>query len=405
MKSLKLFIYQFLVSGTLMKLLPIRRNWVLFSSFYGQHYSDGPKAISEHLHQSNPELKLFWAFKNIEAHSLPDYVHVLDMNSLKYYIVKAIAKYIISNVYIQTALEGPDNKAIQAKLSLKLSNRKSQIAITTWHGTPLKKIGNDAANSNYTQFICNKPFYYIVGNEYEKEIMMRITQNNLIPLEWGNARNSFLQNQTTEDMARMKKSIGIDESTGVVLLAPTFRTGFSTKEENINNSGIVQISLIDIEKLSVSLNQHFGYEKWVLICRFHNNVENFVDWNRIAMDYKGLILNGNKLEDINDYYQAADLLITDYSSVMFDFMQTKRPIFLLCHDFDNYYSNERGLYLQPGELPFYIAKNKEELIQVIENFDLKSYNARIVEFKKRLGYYPDSEQVYTKLSEFIKKHA
>lgn len=398
---IKKIIYQ-IVAGTLIRLVPLRKKWILFSSFYGQHYSDGPKAISEYLHDNCSDLQLYWAFSKKEHHVLPEYVKPVYMNSFRYYIVKTLSKYIISNVYVQTTLTSPTNKALMARIHLKLSNRKRQVTITTWHGTPLKKIGNDAVNSDYTGFICNKPFYYVVGNKYERDIMMRITQNNLIPLEWGNPRNAFLLTQTDKDIESQKIKLNIPVTTKVILYAPTFRTSYGSKNENVFNSGVTQIEQLNIEELSKVLSRKFGGGEWILICRFHNNVENYINWDQITKIYNGLVINGNVLEDINDYYRATDVLITDYSSVMFDFMQTKRPIFLFCHDIENYSRNERGMYMQIGELPFSISKNYNDFANSISDFDYTEYCNKINTLYQKLGYFNDAERVYDRILELIK---
>lgn len=400
--KIKKIIMQVIFGDFIFKLFPVKKDVVLFSSFFGQHYSDGPRAISEKLHEAYPEIKIYWAFNNKNDHLLPEYVESVNMNSLKYIFIKSIAKFSVSNVYLQSAILGNHRfKNLLTRIHLLLEKRNQQIRITTWHGTPLKRMGNDEIGASEKLFICNKPLYYVVGNQFECDIMMRLTNNCMEYLPWGNPRTTKLRCVSTDEVRRIKSGIGISEDTRVVLFAPTFRYGKNKRGVDVLNSGIAQLDIIQFDTLKKVLADKFGGQKWVLVCRFHNLVEQSIDWETINSKYPDLIINGNVYEDIMDYYICSDIVITDYSSVMFDYMMCNKPVILLCHDYINYCDNERGFYLSLSDLPFIVAHNHEQLVNGLKCYDNESYKKQIELFQEKLGYYENSEDVLQRICNFI----
>ena len=99
-------ICQVFVGDIILKLVPVQKNVVMFSSFYGQHYSDGPRSISESLHLKYPKMKIYWVFNNPGSHDVPEYVLPLKMGSLKHILIKSIASCVVTNVYHQAGFLG-----------------------------------------------------------------------------------------------------------------------------------------------------------------------------------------------------------------------------------------------------------------------------------------------------------
>ena len=401
MKNVIIQLSQIFYGDIICKFIPVKDNYVLFSSFYGQHYSDGPRLISENLHQRYPEIKIFWEFNDKTVPDIPGYITPVQMNTFDYTYVKSVAGTTVTNVYSQAGFLG-NNKLqnIITRVHLALEYRKKQKRITTWHGTPLKRMGNDEVGAITKRFICNSPLYYIAGNQFEEEVMLRLTDGRLKTLPWGSPRNCKLTNEYTSLSSTIRKKIGIDSDTRIVLFAPTFRYNKSKNGVDAENSGIKQLEILQFDCLERELQKKFGGQNWKLICRFHNSVEKYIDWDEINIKYSNRVMNGNVLEDIIDYYTISDIVITDYSSVMFDFMVTKKPVFLLCHDYINYANCERGFYFKMDELPFAISDNYSSIVNNIRVFNQKDYASRIDAFMKRLGYY-DNTKVLDKISDFI----
>lgn len=393
---------QFCYGDLYCRLLPVKKNRILFSSFYGQHYSDGPRAISEHLHEQDPDMEIWWAFREPEEHRLPAYVRAVSMDSPRYFRIKATAKFLVTNVYQQGGyLSGSRLRDSLIRLHLRLENRKKQSVLTTWHGTPLKRMGNDAVGAKQQRFACNQPCYYLVGNAFEESVMLRLTQNKLTPLRFGSPRSFRPSAAAQARAAADRQALGIGPEDGVVLYAPTFRSAPDGRKLP-EASGLSQLQALDFARLERCLCDRFGWKKLVLICRFHNLVERSVDWKRLQG--VGTILPGNEREDIQDYYPMADMVITDYSSVMFDFMNSGRPVFLLCPDYTSYSGQERGLYFAPEELPFPMSEHWEALEAQVKAFDEAAYRHRLRRFRERLGSYGD-EAVLEKTAAFLRGEA
>lgn len=386
---------QLLLGDSLFRLIPVRRNRILFSSFYGQHYSDGPRAISEAMHEMRPEAEIYWAFSGDVPHELPSYVRPLSMDSVAYYRVKATAGAIVSNVFVQGAYLNADGKGgFLTRLHLRLENRRKQISVTTWHGIPYKKMGNDQVGAKMKTFVCNQPSYYLPANRFEEEIMLHLTGRQLTPLHFGSPRTANALRCSKEKISSLRMKLGLRPEERVILYAPTFRS--SDAGPDPERSGLSQLTAFSPTAVDKALQEQLGWTEWKLFCRFHNLVEREVDWSSLDP----VIRNGNEREDIADYYSVADLVITDYSSLMFDAMRVGIPVILLCPDFETYLNQERGLYLTPEELPFPTLKGWEELPNALSIVKKPSYRNSVSAFMERLGYY-DDELALERIVDFL----
>jgi CDP-glycerol glycerophosphotransferase len=147
------------------------------------------------------------------------------------------------------------------------------------------------------------------------------------------------------------------------------------------------------------LKDKFGGD-FVFVGRFHNHVENAIDFSLFEEKYPGKIFNGNLHEDMAEYLLATDVLITDASGSMFDFSLTGRPCFLFFPDFEHYRSKERGVYLEVEKLPFPISLNFNDFCASITNFDNEEYQENIKNMHSELGYVDDANSA-KRAAEFI----
>ena len=121
-----------------------------------------------------------------------------------------------------------------------------------------------------------------------------------------------------------------------------------------------------------------------------------MDWSSIDP----AVRNGNELEDIADYYLVADIVVTDYSSVMFDAMQAGIPVLLLCPDLSTYLNQERGLYFRPEELPFPTINGWEALGNGLARLNSPAYREAVAAFMDSLGCYK-SDGVLDRIAAFL----
>ena len=111
-----------------------------------------------------------------------------------------------------------------------------------------------------------------------------------------------------------------------------------------------------------------------------------VDWERLEAKYSGQFINGNLHADIAEYLLCSDILITDYSSCMFDYALLDRPVFLFCHDLEHYKNEERGFYMDINSLPFPVSESFDELCNHIKDFDKNVYLEKLEKMKQEMGF-------------------
>lgn len=383
-KNIKLFI------SILSKIVPLKKE-VVFMSF-GGHYSDSPKAISIELHHRFPEIKQIWLVEKDRTKELPFYASGVDIDSYNATFHLATGAVIVSNAYGRCGLildtDNNTRKAVfKMKLSVWIHSRKEQLNFSTWHGTPLKRMGIDQVNSKDVDFITS-PLVMTHPNKYTLDIMNRITFHKAKHVLLGMPRNDLLFHSEKKDY--LKKKLQLPKDAKIVLYAPTFRSDSgNTESRNIAKSGLDQLNEIDFSKLFDALKNTFHSDDWVFIGRFHYFVEKEIPWDKLKKQYPGKIINGNKYDDMAEYLLCADVLITDASSSMFDFSLTGKPCFLFFPDVDNYQNNERGFYVNISKIPFPCAKTFSGLLEKITSFDAEEYKKKVIEFNKDIGDVDD----------------
>ncbi len=370
------------------RLLPIKKNSFVFMSF-GGHYSDSPKYISEQIHALNPQITIIWLVNKELLDDLPNYVMGIEIGTQEAHKALATAECIIDNVYGSRAYTAMSSGVISKLKELFFSwcyNKPKQKIYTTWHGTPLKRMGRDQIGNEVTDFICGN-MEMILGNQFTLDKMKHLTFGKIEMKLLGTPRNDvlFCSNE------KIREKLQLPKEKKIILFAPTFRNdGKDVEGKNVERSGINQLSEFDFEKLFSVLNWKFGGD-WILICRFHYHVESMVDWKMLSDRYGGRIVNGNRFDDMAEYLAVTDILVTDASSCMFDFALTKRPCFIYFPDMEYYANSERGFYVSVNDLPFASAIDFNGLCDNISNFNQKQYQDNIDTLLEKFGYVDDAE--------------
>ncbi|MFR8859945.1 MAG: CDP-glycerol glycerophosphotransferase family protein, partial [Enterococcus faecium] len=327
MKNIKKF-FSRNIFPVFIKILPIQKNLIVFSSFGGRNYSGNPRVISEKIHEKKLNYRIIWLIKK-EAiiTDLPDYIKRIDSDSF------------LAAFYLYTAKYWIDD----SRKTIKYAKRKKQFYFQTWHGTPLKKIEFDAKDKlpkrylSYAKKDSESITYLLSGNRYSSE--KYVSAFNIVPskiLEVGTPRNDELASSKEQVFDLKKKQIN-------VLFAPTFRN-------NIEDNGITQLEWLGVDNLREFFKKQ--QQELNLMTKFHPNVH-----SKLATDSKSIeYMKKHQITLINDgiplemLFEEIDVLITDYSSIFFDFALTKKPIILFNYD-EKEYSLERGFYIQLSELP------------------------------------------------------
>lgn len=352
---------------------------IVFESFMGRAYSDSQKALYKEMVKDDffKDYTFVWAFKEPEKYSFlsSDNTKVIKYNSKEFYKYMSMAKYWITN----------------SRLPEYLIKKKEQKYIQCWHGTPLKRLGFDiqVEGGNALNSIKEikekyeddaKRYDYMLSPSAfctEKFIsafnLKKLNKEDVI-VELGYPRNDYLFNHTRKDVDDLKEKLGIPKDKKVILYAPTWRDN-----QHTTGVGYTYNLNIDFDRLKEKLENEY-----VIIFRTHYFVSNSFDFEK----YKGFIFNMSNHDDVNECYILSDIIITDYSSVFFDYANLKRPMLFYMYDLDEYQGKLRDFYFSLEELPGPIVKTQEELENEILNIDKyeERYNEKYKAFNSKFNY-------------------
>lgn len=359
-----------------MRIFPIQNNKVVFSNFVGKGFGGNPKYIYLKLSEQ-VSIDAVWLVGNLyENNNLPDNVRAVKYHSLRKFYELATAK-----VWIDNCRKGEY-----------MVKRRNQYYVMTWHGgIGIKKVENDAAASlgkEYVRYakIDSKRIDLMISNStwctklYNKSFWY---SGEII--EEGLPRLDCLVNLTV--YSGIKKSFGIPDSTRIIMYAPTFRKKKSLKPYKIDPDLVVN-----------ELTNRFGGE-WVFMYRLHPSIS-------IKINIPECICQVIDVSAYNDIYQlltVTDVVITDYSSIIFDFAETNKPAFLYVTDLEEY-NKDRSTYFDIKALPFPFSDSNAQLVKNIRAFDMDEYKKELNRFFSKLGLNETghaAESVANKIIEHI----
>lgn len=316
--------------------MPIKKDLVVFESHLGKQFSDSPRAIFEELRMQHPKLDMVWSFASPwNVHHCP--TSSVKRHSLRYAWLLARAAVVV------------DNQGFPAYYK----RRKGQLYFQTWHGVPLKTMGKESPHKGRKELeatrrsVSNWSVTFSPTEYYQQHLNdAMFYTGKALPL--GLPRNDSIVSDSVERDALLKE-LQLPKNKKLILWAPTFRENKTAQE------GVLD-SLLSIDKLMDALP-----EDYVLLVRCH-----YLDKITFSNQHNGRVLNVSGVHDISRLYCVADMLITDYSSVMFDFALTKKPIVIYAPDYTNYKEKQRGLIFDiSAEAPGKFISNQSELAEVI----------------------------------------
>lgn len=329
-------------------------NLVLFVSFMGLNFNDSPKAIYDYM-KAHPEYKGYrcvWAFE--DPAKFPD-LETVKIDTPVYFKTALRAKYWITNTNIERGLH---------------FKKKDQKYLNTWHGIALKYIGNDVAGRNDFNF--DTVDHLCVCGDYDERVYksaFRAKESSY--LRCGLPRNEELWNVTDEEKAEMRKRLGIPADKKVILYAPTWR-------ESTDGGKSYEIKPpIHFDEWKRELG-----DEYVVLFRAHHQTTKV-----LGVQYDEFVREASSYPAVNDLMIAADILITDYSAIAFDYSILCRPIFCYAYDYDTYLV-ERGTYFQiDDKYPNKSCRTEEELLSRIKGIDYKAECANTKRFRDEFIQY------------------
>lgn len=339
----------------------IKKNKIIVWSDSFRNYGCNPKYIVLYLLEYYPRaFDIVWVFdQNRDIPDLPKEVRVVKYFSLEYLYEISTAKFIICNSRTSDAYF--------------FKKRREQFYIQTWHSSiRLKKIERDVETFLSQKYVRNaiedskKIDLIISGCDFSTRIFKNSFWYNGKVLKSGTPRSDVLLSSTNEIRKKVFKYYSIPMEKKLVLYAPTFR---ADKKADLFG--------FDFHYIKEVLNDEYVYAY-----RLHPNILENIN------EIEGII-SMNMYPDMQELLCACDMLITDYSSSMFDMAISRKKCFLYAPDLENYLEKERNLYFDIYNLPFSLAKNMNELCDNILNFDINKYLDKIELFLNSIGSYED----------------
>ncbi|MEG2799379.1 MAG: CDP-glycerol glycerophosphotransferase family protein [Erysipelotrichaceae bacterium] len=355
--------------------LPVRHKKILFESFLGRNVSGNPKYLYKYMNDNGygNAYKMYWILNDMDE-EVEGCAKKIQRRSIAYYYHMATAGYWMFNT----------------RQDSDIVKREKTTYLQTWHGTPLKRLGMDmdsvsmATVSNIVdykkEFVSNSRRwdYLLAQNQYSADIFRRCFafRNELLCL--GYPANDILFNSTQSDIENLKEKFNLPKDKKIVLYAPTWR------DDNFLKKGYYQMKMqLDLKMMRESLG-----EDTIVLLRMHYLIMNSIDID----EFEGFAYDFSNNCDIQELYLVSDILITDYSSTMFDFANLKRPIIFFTYDIEDYRDSLRGFYFDfEKEAPGPIVKTTKEVIQSIQHSDelLIEYQQKALAFYQKFNSIDD----------------
>jgi CDP-glycerol glycerophosphotransferase len=370
----------------LFKRLPVRRGLAVFESHMGTQYSDSPRAIYEAAMAAGLDrlgLRPVWSHARRVPEGFPAGATV-RRESWRYCYLLARAQFWVDN-------QG---------LPRMFTKRPETTYIQTWHGTPLKRMGFDspsleragAATRRRHLAMMRRWSVLLVPSEYFVETFVRSYRYEGRLERHGLPRNDLLVRGVDEDWRRAKKrELGLPTDRRLVLYCPTFR-------DRARRLGKAYDLPFDIDVLQRELSGEF-----FLMLRTH-----YLDAYRLKERYHPFAANVSAHHDVTELMLVADVLVTDYSSVMFDFANTGRPMVFYVHDYEDYVRDERGTYVDlPDVAPGPLVSDTDALVSALRRTREAgpAYRERYAAFRDRFCTYETGRAAEHVVKEFFEREA
>ena len=349
----------------------VKKGRVMCWAYNFKQYSCNPRYLTEYLLKNNPEFEIYWVFrKKVDISGIDSRIKCVRFRSLEYYKLVNSAEFFITNSRTDP-------------YRIYWHKRPGQKYLMLWHGgVALKKIEKDAEEKlgySYVQKskIDSKVCDLMTSScRYQTDLMENKFWYSGEILKKGIPRNDifFDMEQRASLNAKVRKLYSISSGDKIVMYAPTFRRGNDLSPYSINWDKVIP----ELEKV-------LGGVQVRVLVRLHPNLIGKVDTSGLVAYEK--VTDATLYHDMQELLCVSDMLITDYSSAMFDFAMLERPCLLYATDIEKY---DRGYYFRFDELPFPLARTQEELLSNLASFDRSEYDNKVTTFfDTNIGIYDD----------------
>ena len=316
-------------------------NMILFNSFGGRKFDDSPRAIFEEMLRDERfrHYSFVWALDRPCDFDLPERARVVKDYSISFFLCALRARVWITNSSMEHGL---------------CFKKRNTIYFNTWHGSAIKYLGDDVRKEgkSFKEKGSSKEDAFFTQGEYDEYVFERaFHMDKTLFKRFGLPRNDELVNYSETRVSQIKKDLGIDQEKKILLYAPTFREYCRD-----NGNQIIQDVKIDLTRWEKEMG-----DACVLLIRAHYEVA-----KTLNISANQSVLDVSSYPHLNDLLIISDALISDYSSIFFDYSILHRPMLCYAYDYDEYLKN-RGTYFDIKEkLPCDVIENEDGLFTEIE---------------------------------------
>jgi CDP-glycerol glycerophosphotransferase len=317
---------------------PVDPKLAVFAAYWYRGYTCNPRAIYEAARELVPGLRGVWVVNPGREGSVPAGVEYVVGGTRPYYDAIARARTFVNNVNF------PNH----------LVKRPGTVHVMTHHGTPLKQMGLDLKGRpvpdgriDFDGLVrrCARWDFSLSANPFSTPIWERAFPGTYESLEYGYPRNDALARATAEQAAEIRSRLGIRPAQRAVLHAPTHRDDDE------------YVPPLDLDRLATRLG-----DEWVVLARRHHRYE-----PTGAQDASGRVIDVASHPSVEELCIAADVLVTDYSSIMFDYAVLDRPIVIHAPDWEAY-RDRRGTYFDLlAEPPGAVARTDDDVAELLRS--------------------------------------
>ena len=347
-------------------LSPKSGKMIVFDSMSGKQYSCNPRAIYEYMtaHYQDPRLRFVWAFR--EPEKFAPLIHdsrtiVCRYNSFKYFYYCSLSDAVVFN------------------FGWPFADRKNQIRLQTWHGGGCyKKIGlamnyNTSARNWFARSKMKDITHFVSSSRYfTDEVIRKQYDFHGAVLSVGMPRNDVLvrDSENAEELAAIREKLAIPEGKFVILYAPTY-----------GQLDLENVERLDYERVKRAARERFGREP-IFLYRGHHYSEGAKE--------SSFDLDVSDYPDMRDILRVTDMLLTNYSSSIWDFSFTGRPCLLFTPDL-NEYEEFRGFDKDIHEWGFPVCETNDILEESIRGFDMEAYHEAMRKHHEDLGSFENGD--------------
>jgi CDP-glycerol glycerophosphotransferase len=351
----------------LLQRLPADENRVVFESGVGLQYADSPRYVYEELVRRGSQMTKVWAYTG-KIHSHDQNTMRVARLSPEYFWHLGRAKYWVNNQNFPSYLK----------------RRPDGVYLQTWHGTPLKRMLHDletihGRDGGYVDRVTEAARQWSVlasPSPYATAAMRSAFRYAGPVVEQGYPRNDVFFRPDADDIARrVRRKLGIARDATVVLYAPTFRDDQPAGQNRFSFA-----MPLDLERFARELGPDV-----VLLLRMHVLIRGGAP---VPDELADRVIDVSSYPEIQELYLASDVLVTDYSSVFFDFAALRRPMVFYAYDLEAYRDTLRGFYLDYlSDLPGPVVRTEDELYAALRDLPgvAAAYGERYDAFLERFA--------------------